>query len=105
MDFITMIKSGAMSVNGHVIQPPTPSHTTTNGHAVDGVGALPATADHVVMEKKKIKKAKYEPENDNLQEIVKNIIEEKPRYKTVLKEFRRVAEIFQAEKDEEDMRF
>lgn len=105
MSLLDMILNGRMSVNGNESRE---METLGNGMAkmeVSGVKALPDTASHVVGERKKFKKAVKDDEDVNLQQIVAEIIEERPSVREIRREFRRIAEFFQAEKDRDDMEF
>lgn len=103
---MSLILAGRMSVNGGESR-----EMETLGHGmakmeVSGVKALPETASHVIGEKKKFKKATRADEGEmNLQQMVAEIIEERPSVRELRKDFRRIGEFFQAEKDADDMKF
>lgn len=105
-NLMSMILNGRMSVNGSESR-----EMETLGHGmakmeVSGVKALPETASHVIGERKKFKKAKKVDDGEmNLQQIVAEIIEERPTVRELRKDFRRIGEFFQAEKDARDMDF
>lgn len=106
MSLLNLILDGRMSVNGDQSKEMETVSNGMAGLAVSGVNALPETADHLVGEKKKIKRATKAVDGEmNLQQMVAEIIEERPSVRELRKDFRRIGEFFQAEKDAKDMEF